>query len=179
MDPDLKQSLLHLLKLRFEKNMPRHKDLKWDDVIKRLENNEDKLKALNEMESSSGEPDVVGLDDGQYLFMDCAKETPKDRRNLCYDLKALEERKTFKPKGNAMDLASQMGIEILNEEQYRYLQSLGEFDTKTSSWLKTPKPIRDLGGALFADRRYDHVFIYHNGASSYYAGRGFRGILKV
>jgi len=179
MNPDLKQSLLHLLKLRFEKNMKRHEGIKWEDVLARIENDEDKLKVLNEMESSGGEPDVVNFENDQYSFMDCSAETPEGRRNLCYDRKAWEDRKTYKPKGNAQDMAKEMGIELLKEEQYRYLQSLGEFDLKSSSWIETPNKIRDLGGALFADRRYDSVFIYHNGASSYYASRGFRGVFKV
>jgi hypothetical protein len=179
MDTDLKQTLLHLLQLRFEKNMKRHQGLKWDDILARIEHDEQKLRVLNEMESTGGEPDVVGFENDQYIYMDCSAETPEGRRNLCFDKKAWDDRKTFKPKGNTKDMAKEMGIELLNEEQYRYLQQLGEFDLKTSSWLETPKNIRDLGGALFADRRYNCVFVYHNGASSYYASRGFRGLLKV
>jgi len=174
-----RQELLKVLKERFEKNMNRHKGLKWDKVQARLEANTEKLWSLNEMERTGGEPDVVGLDKGEYIFYDCSMESPKGRRSVCYDRKALESRKEFKPKNNAIDMASAMGIEILTEEQYRELQSYGNFDTTTSSWVKTPPEIRKLGGALFCDRRYNHVFTYHNGAESYYAVRGFRGVVKV
>lgn len=173
--------LLDSLKSRFEKNMNRHKYINWDDVVMRLENNDEKVKALQKMEETGGEPDVVWKDDstGEFIFIDCSKETPKDRRNLCYDRKALDDRKEFKPASSAMDMANEMGIEILTEEQYYKLQQTGEFDLKTSSWIMTPEKIRKLGGALYCDRRYDTVFTYHNGASSYYAVRGFRGCLKV
>ena len=163
--------------------MARHKGLEWALVLKKLESpaGVEKLWSLNEMESSGGEPDVVGYDkkSGEYIFYDCSAESPKGRRNLCYDREALESRKEFKPKDSAINMAAAMGIEILTEEQYRELQKLGNFDTKTSSWLKTPSEIRKLGGAIFADRRYNHVFVYHNGASSYYGVRGFRGSLRV
>jgi hypothetical protein len=173
--------LLRILKTRFEKNMKRHKGLDWTKIQTKLEKNPDKLWSLYQMEETGGEPDVVGLDkkSGEYTFMDCSAETPKDRRSVCYDREALDSRKEHKPKDNAMEMADEMGIELLSEEEYRELQTLGEFDLKTSSWIKTPAAIRKLGGALFADRRYDHVFVYHNGASSYYAVRGFRGSLKV
>ncbi len=176
-----REELLGQLKVRFEKNMNRHKDLEWTEVLARLEANPKKLWSLNEMETTGGEPDVVGLDKktGEYIFYDCSAESPAGRRNLCYDREALESRKQYKPKNNAVDAAASMGIEILTEEQYRELQKLGKFDLKTSSWVKTPANIRKLGGAIFCDRRYDFVFMYHNGAESYYAGRGFRGILKV
>ena len=179
--PKESQEFISALKTRFEKNMKRHKDLKWDKIESKLKGNETKLNALFEMEHSEGEPDVVGVDakTGEYLFYDCAPESPKQRRSLCYDKKAWEERKEHKPKGNAVDMASEMGIEILTEAEYRYLQELGDFDTKTSSWLKTPEAIRKHGGAIFGDKRYDHVFIYHNGVQSYYAARGFRGVLRV
>jgi hypothetical protein len=175
------EELLRTLKARFEKNMNRHKGLEWAKVQAKLEANTEKLWSLNEMERTGGEPDVVGHDKktGEYIFYDCSAETPKGRRNVCYDRDALEARKTFKPEDTAMDMASAMGIEILTEEQYRELQKLGNFDTKTSSWLITPAEIRKLGGAIFADRRYDHVFVYHNGADSYYGVRGFRGSLRV
>ncbi len=175
------QELLTKLKSRFEKNMDRHKELNWADVLKKLEANPSKLWSIYEMERTGGEPDVVGYDKttDQYVFMDCSPETPKERRNICYDRKALDARKKFKPENSAMDMAASMRIEILTEEEYNNLQKLGEFDLKTSSWIKTPDAIRKLGGALYADRRYDHVFIYHNGADSYYAVRGFRGSLKV
>jgi hypothetical protein len=178
---ELTEVLLGSLKSRFEKNMNRHKDLDWASVYARLEASPGKLWSLNEMERTGGEPDVVGLDkkSGEYIFFDCSAESPSGRRNLCYDPEALEARKTFKPPDSAKGMASAMGIELLTEEQYRELQSLGDFDTKTSSWVKTPPGIRMLGGALFADRRYGHVFVYHNGASSYYASRGFRGLLRV
>ncbi|HMG32729.1 MAG TPA: DUF4256 domain-containing protein [Blastocatellia bacterium] len=176
-----REELLGALKARFEKNMNRHKGLEWDNVQAKLEANSESLWSLNEMERTGGEPDVVAYDKktGEYIFYDCSAESPKGRRNVCYDREALESRKEFKPKDTALDMAAAMGIEILTEEQYRELQTLGNFDTKTSSWLKTPPEIRKLGGAIFGDRRYDHVFVYHNGASSYYAVRGFRGSLRV
>ncbi|MCZ7402558.1 MAG: DUF4256 domain-containing protein [Candidatus Methanoperedens sp.] len=175
------QELLRALKARFEKNMNRHKGLEWAKVQAKLEVNTEKLWSLNEMERTGGEPDVVGHDikTGEYIFYDCSAESPKDRRNVCYDREGLESRKEHKPENNAIDMAAAMGIELLTEEQYRELQKLGNFDTKTSSWLKTPSEIRKLGGAIFADRRYDHVFVYHNGAESYYGVRGFRGSLRV
>ncbi len=178
---DERESLLKTLKNRFEKNMERHKDIEWDDVASRLTDKPGKLKTLHAMEESGGEPDVVGRDkaSGEYLFYDCAPESPKGRRSLCYDREAWESRKEAKPEGNAVDMAAEIGIELLAEEEYRQLQTLGEFDLKTSSWVKTPGEIRRLGGAIFCDRRYDHVFVYHNGASSYYAARGFRGSLRV
>jgi len=181
LSPKQREELLSALKARFEKNMNRHKGLAWVKVQARLESHPEKLWALNEMERTGGEPDVVGYDkkSGEYIFYDCSAESPKDRRSLCYDRAALEARKEFKPKDTVMDMAAAMGIELLAEEQYRALQKLGNFDTKTSSWLKTPAEIRKLGGAIFADRRYDHVFVYHNGADSYYGGRGFRGSLRV
>lgn len=171
--------LLETLETRFEKNMKRHKGIVWDKVKSRL--NDTKIWSLFEMERTGGEPDVVGLNKktGEYLFYDCAEESPKGRRSMCYDRQAWESRKANKPKGNAMDMAANMGIEILTEEQYRELQQLGHFDTKTSSWLKSPAEIRNLGGAIFGDYRFGRVFIYHNGAESYYAGRAFRGSLKV
>lgn len=173
--------LLRVLQTRFEQNMHRHKELNWAEVQGKLEAHPDKLASLYEMENTGGEPDVVGYHPktGEYLFYDCSPESPKGRRSLCYDRRALESRKEFKPVGSAMDMASAMGIELLSEEQYRELQKLGKFDAKTSSWLKTPAAIRKLGGALFGDRRYDQVFIYHNGAESYFAARGFRGSLRV
>ncbi len=178
-----REELLRTLKARFEKNRNRHKNIEWAELQGKLDKNKagEKLWSLNEMERTGGEPDVIGYDKktGEYIFYDCSAETPKDRRNVCYDREALDSRKEFKPKDTAMDMAAAMGIEILTEEQYRELQNLGKFDTKTSSWLKTPSEIRKLGGAIFADRRYDHVFVYHNGASSYYAVRGFRGSLRV
>jgi hypothetical protein len=176
-----REQLLIALKTRFEKNMNRHKGLDWAKVQAKLEAKADKLSSLQEMEKTGGEPDVVGYDKktGDYIFYDCSAETPKGRRSICYDRAALDSRKEFKPKDTALDMAAAMGIEILTEEQYRELQTIGEFDMKTSSWLKTPPEIRKLGGAIFADRRYDHVFVYHNGASSYYAVRGFRGSLSV
>jgi len=169
------------LKARFEKNGNRHKGLDWADVQARLEANPEKLWSLYEMERTGGEPDVVGHDKkgGEYLFYDCSAESPKGRRSLCYDREALDERKEFKPENSAIDMANSMGIEILTEEEYRDLQQLGNFDTKTSSWVKTPDNIRKLGGALFCDRRYDQVFLYHNGAQSYYAARGFRAALRI
>jgi len=176
-----REELLRALKARFEKNMNRHRGLEWAEVQAKLEANPEKLGSLHEMESTGGEPDVVGLDEktGDYIFYDCSAESPKGRRSVCYDREGLDSRKEHKPENNALDMAAAMGIEILTEEQYRALQELGEFDTKTSSWLKTPPAIRKLGGAIFADRRYDHVFVYHNGAPSYYAARGFRGSLRV
>jgi hypothetical protein len=176
-----REELLRALKARFEKNMNRHKGLEWPDVQAKLEAHAEKLWSLNEMETTGGEPDVVGQDrkTGEYIFYDCSAESPKGRRSVCYDREALESRKEHKPKDSAMDMAAVMGIELLTEEQYRELQKLGEFDTKTSSWVKTPADIRKLGGALFCDRRYDTVFLYHNGAESYYAARGFRGSLRV
>ena len=175
------EELLKILKTRFEKNMKRHKSIKWTDVETRLEASPDKLWSLSEMEVSGGEPDVVGYDKkaDEYIFYDCSAETPKGRRSICYDTEALESRKEHKPKNSAIEMAAAMGIEILTEEQYRALQELGEFDLKTSSWVKTPVAVRELGGALFCDRRYDQVFLYHNGAESYYAVRGFRGSLRV
>lgn len=178
---DEREELLAALKARFEKHMGRHKGLEWAKVEAKLETNGDKLWSLAEMERTGGEPDVVGFDKktGEYVFYDCSPESPDGRRSLCYDREALESRKEHKPKNNAMDLAAAMGIEILTEEQYRILQELGKFDTKTSSWLKTPTDIRELGGAIFADFRFGRVFVYHNGAESYYAARGFRGWLRV
>ena len=176
-----REELLRALQARFEKNMNRHKGLAWAQVQAKLEANAEKLWSLHEMERTGGEPDVVGRDNktGEYIFYDCSAESPSGRRSLCYDREALESRKENKPKGNATDMAAAMGIELLAEDQYRGLQKLGHFDTKTSSWVKTPSDIRKLGGALFCDRRYDTVFVYHNGAESYYAARGFRGSLKV
>ena len=176
-----REELLGALKARFEKSMNRHKGLEWTEVQAKLEASPEKMQSLREMERTGGEPDVVGHDEktGEYIFNDCAPESPSGRRSLCYDRDALESRKQHKPKDNAMDVAAAMGIELLTEEQYRELQELGEFDTKTSSWVKTPPEIRKRGGALFCDRRYDHVFVYHNGAESYYGARGFRGSLRV
>lgn len=175
------EELLKTLQARFEKNMNRHEGLDWTKVQARLEANADKLWSLNEMEQTGGEPDVVGLDKktGEYIFYDCAAESPKGRRSVCYDREALEARKEHKPKDSALNMAAAMGIELLTEEQYRELQKLGDFDAKTSSWVQTPSDIRQRGGALFCDRRYGHVFTYHNGADSYYAARGFRGSLRV
>ena len=179
----VKQSgeLLRTLNTRFEKNMNRHKGLEWAKVQARLVANPEKLRSLSKMEKTGGEPDVIGYDKktGEYIFCDCSSESPNGRRSLCYDREALESRKEHKPKGSAIEMAAAMDIELLTEEQYRELQKLGNFDTKTSSWLKTPSDIRRLGGALFADRRYDNVFVYHNGAPSYYAARGFRGSLRA
>jgi len=176
-----REELLRALKARFEKNMDRHKGLEWDKIRVKLEAHSGKFWSLNEMERTGGEPDVVSLDKktGEYIFFDCSAETPRGRRNVCYDREAMESRKSFKPKNNALDMAAAMGIEILTEGQYRELQKLENFDMKTSSWVKTPAEIRKLGGALFCDRRYDHVFVYHNGAESYYAVRGFRGSLRI
>jgi len=181
LSPEQQEELLSVLKTRFEKYINRHKGLEWAKVQSKLEANPKKLWSLNEMERTGGEPDVVGYEQktGEYIFYDCSAESPKDRRSLCYDREALESRKKYKPENNAMDMAAAMGIELLSEEQYRELQKLGNFDMKTSSWVKTPSDIRKLGGALFCDRRYDHVFVYHNGAESYYAARGFRGSLRV
>ncbi|EMN02579.1 DUF4256 domain-containing protein [Leptospira noguchii] len=176
-----REELLIILKDRFTKNMNRHQDLEWTKIKTKLETNSEKLWSLNEMERTGGEPDVVAYDQktDEYIFYDCSAESPKGRRSVCYDQEALESRKEHKPKDNALDMATSMGIEILTEEQYRELQKLGKFDTKTSSWIKTPSDIRKLGGAIFADFRYGHVFVYHNGAESYYAVRGFRGSLRV
>jgi len=176
-----REELLRALKARFEKNMNRHKGLDWAKVQGRVEANPEKLWSLHEMERTGGEPDVVGQDKktGEYIFYDCSEESPKGRRSFCYDREALEKRKEHKPKDSAIDVADAMGIELLTEEEYRGLQKLGEFDTKTSSWVKTPAAIRKLGGALFCDRRYDTVFVYHNGADSYYGARAFRGSLRV
>ena len=173
--------LLGVLKARFEKNMARHKGLEWAKIQAKLEANPEKLWSLDDMEETGGEPDVVGHDKktGEYIFYDCSAESPKGRRSVCYDPEALESRKEHKPKDSALGMAADMGIEILTEQQYRELQQLGKFDTKTSSWVQTPAKIRKLGGALFCDRRYDTVFLYHNGAESYYAARGFRGSLRV
>src|SRR4029453_17975714 len=181
MKANQREELIRTLKARFEKNMNRHKGLEWAKVQEKLEANSEKLWSLNEMESTGGEPDVVGHDKktGEYIFYDCSAESPKGRRSVCYDRQALEARKENKPKNSAVDMAAAMGIELLTEEQYRELQKLGDFDTKTSSWVKTPADIRKLGGALFCDRRYNTVFLYHNGADSYYAARGFRGSLSV
>src|ERR1035437_7274817 len=175
------EELLRTLKARFEKNMNRHKGLEWAKVLAKLESNTEKPWSLNEMERTGGEPDVIGHDKktGEYIFYDCSAESPKDRRSLCYDREGLESRKEHKPKNNAIDMAAAIGIELLSEEQYRELQILGNFDAKTSSWVKTPSDIRKLGAAIFADYRYGTVFVYHNGADSYYAVRGFRGSLRV
>jgi hypothetical protein len=176
-----REELLSALKARFENNMKRHRNLEWAKVQATLDANTEKLWSLHEMESTGGEPDVVGYDKktGEIIFYDCSAESPKGRRSVCYDREALESRKEHKPKNNAIDMAAAMGIELLTEEQYRELQKLGEFDTKTSSWVETPSDIRKLGGAIFCDRRYDTVFVYHNGADSYYAARGFRGSVRV
>ncbi|MDX2104997.1 MAG: DUF4256 domain-containing protein [Candidatus Melainabacteria bacterium] len=178
---DQSKKLLADLKSRFEKNAGRHKGIEWSAVQKRLDANPDKLWSIFEMERTGGEPDVIGEEkkSGELLFADCSAETPKDRRSLCFDKDALDSRKEHKPQGSALEMAEAMGIELLTEEQYRDLQKLGKFDLKTSSWIQTPDAIRKLGGALFCDRRYDQVFVYHNGASSYYAVRGFRGYIKV
>jgi hypothetical protein len=175
------EELINALKTRFERNMNRHKGIAWAKVQAKLEANVDKLWSLSEMERTGGEPDVVGQDNksGEFIFYDCSDESPKGRRSICYDRQALESRKEHKPENSVLDRANEMGIELLSEEQYRELQQLGDFDRKTSSWVKTPAEIRNLGGALFCDRRYDHVFVYHNGADSYYANRGFRGLLRV
>ncbi len=179
--PAQSEALLKTLKDRFEKNMDRHKEIKWAEVQAKLEKNAGKLWSLNEMENTGGEPDVVGYDKKtkEYIFYDCSAESPKGRRSYCYDRAALEARKEHKPKNNVLDAAADIGIDLLSEEEYRELQKLGEFDLKTSSWIRTPEKIRKLGGALFCDRRYDTVFTYHNGADSYYAARGFRGSLRI
>src|SRR6187455_126345 len=181
LSPGQREELLRELKARFEKNMNRHKGLEWPKVQARLEANTEKLWSLHEMERTGGEPDVVGHDKktGEYVFYDCSAETPKGRTSVCYDREGLESRKEHRPKNTAMDMAAAMGVELLTEEQYLGLQKLGEFDTKTSSWVKTPAEMRKLGGALFGDRRFGRVFFYHNGAQSYYSGRGFRGSLRV
>lgn len=181
LSPEKCSSLLHTLKTRFEKNMQRHKAVGWTTIQTKLEANNKKLWSLNEMEESGGEPDVVGYDKktGEYIFYDCSAESPKGRRSICYDHEALEKRKEHKPDNSAVEMAADMGIALLTEEQYRNLQALGNFDTKTSSWIQTPAAIRKLGGALFCDRRYNTVFVYHNGAESYYAARAFRGLLRV
>jgi Protein of unknown function (DUF4256) len=181
LSPEQHKELLRTLKVRFEKNMNRHEGLSWAKIQAELEANIERLWSLNEMERTGGEPDVVGHDKktGEYIFYDCSTESPKGRRNVCYDHEGQEARKAFKPKNNAIDMAAAMGIELLTEEQYRELQKLGNFDTKTSSWVKTPTDIRKLGGALFADRRYDNVFVYHNSAPSFYSVRAFRGLPRV
>ena len=181
LSPVQSEELLRALKDRFDKNMNRHKGLKWAEVQAKLGANTEKLWSVSEMERTGGEPEVVGHDEetGEYIFCDCSAESPKGLRNVCYDRKALESRKEHKPENNAVDMAAAMGIELLTEEEYRELQKLGNFDTKTSSWVKTPSDIRKLGGAIFCDRRYDTVFVYHNGAESYYAARGFRGSLRI
>ncbi|HEU4788633.1 MAG TPA: DUF4256 domain-containing protein [Flavobacterium sp.] len=181
LSPEQREQLLSTLKKRFEKNRNRHIGLDWDNVQAKLETNREKLWSLHEMERTGGEPDIVGHDEktGEYIFYDCVAESPKGRRSLCYDREALDSRKEFKPENSAIDMATEMGIELLTEEEYRELQQLGDFDKKTSSWVLTPSDIRKLGGAIFADFRYNTVFIYHNGASSYYAVRGFRGSLRV
>jgi hypothetical protein len=177
---DLTQTLIAILKARFEKNLLRHKQIQWEKVEGRLQTNPGKLWSLNEMETTGGEPDVTGFNEnGAYIFMDCASESPKGRRSLCYDREGLDARKEFKPGNSALDMAHEMGVEILTEDQYRTLQQLGPFDTKTSSWLKTPVEIRKAGGAIFGDYRYGNVFVYHNSAPSYYASRGFRAVLFV
>ncbi|MBI5540885.1 MAG: DUF4256 domain-containing protein [Bacteroidia bacterium] len=186
--PEQYEELLKVLKVRFEKNMNRHKSIEWNKLKAKLEacisgsqNSIEKIWSLNEMERTGGEPDVIAYDNntGEYIFYDCSPESPKDRRSICYDREALESRKEHKPANNAIDMAAKMGIEILTEQQYRDLQKFGKFDTKTSSWVKTPDEIRKLGGALFCDCRYNHVFVYHNGADSYYAVRGFRGLQRI
>lgn len=181
LSPEQQKQLLSTLKARFEKNMNRHKSLDWAKVQAKLKADAEKMWSLNEMENSGGEPDVVSYDikTGEYIFYDCSAESPKGRRSVCYDGEALESRKEHKPQNSAIDMAAAIGIELLSEEQYRELQKLGNFDTKTSSWIKTPSDIRELGGALFADYRYGNVFVYHNGAESYYAARAFRGSLRV
>jgi hypothetical protein len=181
LSPEQREDLLKVLEARFEKNKNRHSGVEWINVQAKLEADTKKLWSLNEMEKTGGEPDIVAYDKStnEYIFFDCSAESPKGRRSLCYDREAHEARKEFKPENNAVDMAAAMGIELLTEEQYRELQKLGKFDLKTSSWIKTPAGIRKLGGAVFCDRRYDTVFLYHNGAESYYAARGFRGWLKV
>lgn len=181
LDSSHSEKLLGILKARFEKNMKRHSGLDWKDVQARLVADPGKLWSLSEMEETGGEPDVVGRDEktGEYIFYDCSAESPRGRRSLCYDRESLDSRKEAKPRSSALDMAAEIGIEILNEQEYKVLQTLGEFDTKTSSWIRTPPGIRNLGGAIFSDRRFNHVFVYHNGAESYYAARGFRGSLRV
>lgn len=181
LSPEEHDGLIRTLKTRFEKNMKRHEGLEWADVQNRLEANSDKLWSLHEMERTGGEPDVVGYDaeTGEFVIYDCSAESPKGRRSICYDLEALESRKEHKPKSNAVDMAADIGIQMLSEAEYRKLQELGSFDLKSSSWVQTPDNIRKLGGAIFCDRRYDTVFVYHNGAESYYGARGFRGALRV
>lgn len=176
-----REELINLLKTRFEKNKNRHAGIDWANVQAKIEANSDKMWSLNEMEESEGEPDVIGYDAAtdEYIFVDCSAESPKGRRSFCYDRAALDARKEHKPINNALEFAEEIGVELLTEEQYKNLQQLGKFDTKTSSWIQTPAAIRQLGGALFCDRRYNHVFVYHNGAESYYAARGFRGLLRV
>jgi hypothetical protein len=177
----MSKDIIQILKVRFEKNMIRHKSLSWPTIESKLEKNPKKLNVLIQMEETGGEPDVIGFDKktNEYIFCDCSSESPSGRRSLCYDLDALNSRKEHKPKNSALEMANSIGIEILDEEQYRLLQTFGDFDTKTSSWIKTPSKIRALGGALFCDKRYDTVFLYHNGAESYYANRGFRGLIRV
>ena len=181
LSPKQYEELLSVVKARFEKNSNRHPTLEWTILRAKLDASTEKSWSLNEMERTGGEPDVVAIDSmtGEFIFMDCSPESPKGRRSVCYDREALESRKEFKPENSALDMAATMGVELLTEEQYRFLQQLGNFDTKSSSWVQTPPEIRKLGGALFCDRRYDHVFLYHNGAESYYAARGFRGSLSV
>lgn len=181
LSPGRRQELIAILKDRFEKNVHRHEGIQWAEVQARLEARPDKLWSLSEMERTGGEPDVVGRDEqtGEYLFFDCSPESPAGRRSLCYDREALESRKTARPENSALDVAADMGVELLTEDQYRYLQTLGEFDLKTSSWILTPPDVRSLGGALFCDRRFGRVFVYHNGAPTYYAARGFRAVLSV
>ena len=181
LSPEQREEILGALKARFEKNMNRHQNLDWTKVQAKLEANPEKLWSLGEMERTGGEPDVVGFDEktGEYIFYDCSRESPKERRSVCYDREGREKRKAHKPENNAVDMAAAMGIELLTEEQYRQLQTFGNFDTKTSSWLKTPAEIRKLGGAIFGDFRYGNVFVYHNGAESYYAARAFRGSLRI
>jgi Protein of unknown function (DUF4256) len=181
LSPENSTELLNTLKGRFEKNMNRHQGLEWSEIQSKLENNPEKLWSLGEMERTEGEPDVVGFDEktGEYIFYDCSAESPKGRRSLCYDRDALEKRKENKPANSAVETAESIGVELLTEAEYRELQTLGKFDLKTSSWIKTPAEIRNLGGALYCDRRYETVFVYHNGADSYYAVRGFRGSLRV
>lgn len=181
LSPKEREDLLKKLKKRFEENMSRHKNLEWSKVQQKLETSQEKLWSLNEMETSGGEPDVVSLEkkSSEFIFIDCAPESPSGRRSICYDLEGLESRKEHRPKNNAIDMAAAMGIEMLTEDEYHALQKFGHFDSKTSSWLETPDEIRDLGGAIFADYRFGRVFVYHNGAQSYYGSRGFRGSLKV
>lgn len=176
-----KEKIISLLKYRFDNNMTRHKDILWEDVLEKLSLNSDALISLSKMEETGGEPDIIAYDKekDEYVFCDCSKESPTGRRNVCYDKEALDSRKSFKPNNNAVDMAKEIGIEIINIEEYKKLQSLGDFDTKTSSWIKTPDEIRKLGGAIFGDRRYNTVFIYHNGAESYYSVRGFRGLIRI